>query len=419
MERRHLPHFHLLAGLLLVTSLQAAASDPLPARPVRDPLLQYSVLLPIHASATASATTQMPTQTTRRPFRAKALDRTARIANHRRVRNDIDGDGRSELLWNRWTWPCCYPFGGGGVVAYWTMDGAAIVGTGSLWYHRDYTLVGSGDFDADGRTDLLWRRFESLSPTSSRTHYYIWRNRGDGGFDSHYLASLQENPLNIEITIADIDGDRKDDLVFYRRGKYPANFMRYWLLDGASIKRIGSAYSIPDAFSVTGVGDFDGDGRGDILWTQATSGDMHVWRARADGQFEDGVYIGSGNKAKRWGDWTVAHLHDVDNDGRSDIIWETFTYVIFGRSANPPARAAYWLMDGTTVRGTRVFEAPAVDSYIAAVGDLDGDGRADLFWRNRNEREIVDRTQLWRGRADGGFDEHFVARFDPAWFVVR
>lgn len=410
MSRRQLPYPYLLSGLLLAVSIQATAADPLSAQRVRDPVLQQNVLMPIHAPANAPITTRLPMRTTGRSFRAAAPHRIARAANGRRVRNDIDGDGRTDLLWNR-----------SGLFAYWTMNGATIAGTATFWYHYRYTLKATGDFDGDGRTDILWTRIESIDSSTYIFHYYIWRSRGDGGFDGQYLASLQ-NAFFTNTVVADIDGDGKDDLIFFRsRAGGPDSFMRYWLLDGASIKRIGDAYAIAPDFRITGINDFDGDGRGDILWTHATMGDMYLWQGKAGGHFEDGVYIGTGNAPKRAGDWQVADLHDIDNDGRADIIWETLSVFVFGRAPAPPPleRAAYWLMDGTTIRGIRVFDAPAAYSYIAAVGDLDGDGYGDIFWRNRYELNPVDRIQLWRGRGDGGFDEHFIKRFDPAWKLMR
>lgn len=404
MIRRQLPYPYLLSGLLFAISIQAAAAEPLSAQRVRDPVLRQSVLMPIHASANTPITTRLPTHMSRRSFRADAPHRIARTANDRRVRNDIDGDGRTDLLWNRnFCVDCSVP---DAAFAYWVMNGKAITGTAGFWYHRDYIVEATGDFDGDGRTDILWRLDVGISTID---HYYIWRNRGDGGFDGQYLASLQGANVS---AVADIDGDGKDDLVL--RGGSKGTFMRYWLLDGASIKRIGDAYAVApaDDFRITGIDDFDGDRRGDILWTHVATGDMYLWRGKVDGHFEDGVYIGTGNTSgRRLGDWIVQDLHDMDNDGRADIIWETVSSVPFGRAQAPPVRVAYWLMDGTTLRGIRVFDAPA-NGRIGVVGDLDGDGYGDFFWLRLNSGL---RVQLWSGRADGGFDEHFIADYHARW----
>jgi phospholipase C len=64
------------------------------------------------------------------------------------VAHDFNGDGRSDIAWRD----------GSGNLAFWLMNGAAILSTGgvsavpSIW-----SMVGQRDFNGDGKTDLLWQ----------------------------------------------------------------------------------------------------------------------------------------------------------------------------------------------------------------------------------------------------------------------
>ena len=339
----------------------------------------------------------------------RRVERAAKLAvGARRAHNDIDGDGRSDLLWCQET--CESSFNPTAVFAYWTMNGAMRTGSASFWYDTTFKTGMSGDFDGDGRTDLLWSRFDY---DANLNQYYIWRSRSDGGFDSWYLAGVRDGWI---AGVGDLNGDGKDDVVV--RTGLIGYYMRYWLIDGANILRVGDTYAVGDnsQYTITGIADLDGDARSDILWTHPDSGNLYLWRSRSDGAFQMSEYIGTGNALSS--PWSIVALQDMDADGKADLVWE-------GRGPNypyPPPRLAYWLMDGATVRSTRVFDPPAGTSRLGTVADLDGDGRHDIVWRNTNPANTAyPFVQLWRSRADGGFDELFIGHYAPwsTWSNLR
>src|SRR2546423_1810436 len=71
---------------------------------------------------------------------------------------------------------------------------------------------------------------------------------------------------------------------------------------------------------------------------------------------------------------------DFDGDGKADLLWRNTT----------DGNNAIWLMNGSTVSATSVIQA-VVDLLwtIVAVGDYGGDGRADILWRNTSTGESV------------------------------
>jgi hypothetical protein len=149
-------------------------------------------------------------------------------------------------------------------------------------------------------------------------------------------------------------------------------------------------------------GDFDSDGRPDLLFMHPT-GALYAWFMR-EGQLQASEYL-TPNSVNP--DWRVASIDDFNGDRKSDILWQ-----------HQGSGLAYvWFMDGTT----RVGGASIGDDYgsawrVAASGDLNADGKTDLVWHNSNNGELVAMlldgvTILTTNTLTPGF-------IDPAWRVA-
>ena len=71
-----------------------------------------------------------------------------------------------------------------------------------------------------------------------------------------------------------------------------------------------------DAWQVAGTGDFNGDGRDDILWRN-DDGRVIDWLGRADGGFASNTPTAPRCPTS----WQVASIGDFNGDGRDDILW--------------------------------------------------------------------------------------------------
>src|SRR5436190_37063 len=71
---------------------------------------------------------------------------------------------------------------------------------------------------------------------------------------------------------------------------------------------------------------------------------------------------------------------DVDGDGKADLVWRN----------TQTGDLAVWLMNGAAVRqGPVVAPGVPLTWQVAHIGDLDGDGKADLVWRNTQTGDVA------------------------------
>ena len=84
-------------------------------------------------------------------------------------------------------------------------------------------------------------------------------------------------------------------------------------------------------------GDFNGDGKSDILW-QNDNGAPAIW-------LMDGTNISGGAALPNPGPtWDIAEAADFNGDGKSDILWQ-----------HDNGAPAIWTMDGTNITAPPSF----------------------------------------------------------------
>jgi hypothetical protein len=287
--------------------------------------------------------------------------------------NDFNGDGRSDVLWRNdatgrvtdWLGRTNGGFAGN--------SQSASADAGLSWH-----IVGTGDFNGDGRDDILWR--------NDNGKITDWLGNASGGFTGNIANADNSVTAAWEVIgTGDFNGDGRDDILWRKDDGTVTDWLG--LANGGFIGNLGNARnSISAAWQVAGTGDFNGDGRDDILWRNTQTGTVVDWLGQANGGFAGNA--GSANNASA--SWHIIGVGDFNGDGRDDVLWR-----------NDVGRITDWLgkPDGSFA-GNAIYPHQAVsDAWTAVqIGDFNGDRRDDILWRNDNG-VVTD----WLGRPDGGF----------------
>ncbi|HSA03058.1 MAG TPA: FG-GAP-like repeat-containing protein, partial [Candidatus Paceibacterota bacterium] len=225
-------------------------------------------------------------------------------AHHTTSWGDFDNDGRLDILLTGVATS-------GPVTQVWRNNGDGTFTD----IHAGLTGVAGpaawGDYDNDGRLDILLAGYAGSYPGSTDYVTQVWRNQGNGTFaDIHAgLTGVYDG----EVAWGDYDNDGRLDILLTGWDNRSHFYTEVWRNTGAGFVNINAG--LPGAYaSFAAWGDYDNDGRLDILLTGATMGSgivAQVWRNTESG-FVMSELPGVCQSSVAWGDY--------DNDGRLDIL---------------------------------------------------------------------------------------------------
>jgi RHS repeat-associated protein len=172
--------------------------------------------------------------------------------------------------------------------------------------------------------------------------------------------------------IGDFDGDQRSD-VLWRNSSSGENYV--YLMDGTTIVGEGYMRTVADLnWRVAGVGKFDSDNNSDILWHKGTTGETYLYPMDGLAILSSEGYVRTVSPLS----WQVKGVGDLDGDGKTDVVWRN---AITGENY-------LWPMIGTTIKATEgYFRTIDLDWQIAAISDYTGDGKADIFWRRGQDQQ--------------------------------
>jgi streptogramin lyase len=230
---------------------------------------------------------------------------------------DFNGDGNADILWRDTA----------GDLAIWEMSGTTILnpsnsGLGSV--STVWSIVGTGDFNGDGYADILWRN-------TTTGDVAIWEMNGTTILNpsSSGVGTVATNWT--VVGVGDFNGDGKADILWQNTSN---GNLAIYLMNGTTIMQ-STTFANLGAYSVVGIGDFNGDGKADILLRDG-SGDVGILEMNGTSVI-NGNSPGVGNLATTW---SVAETGDFNGNGMADILWR-----------DTSGDTAIWFMNGTTVAG--------------------------------------------------------------------
>ena len=220
--------------------------------------------------------------------------------------------------------------------------------------------------------------FEAPSDSDHNNSYIVQVRASDGSlFDDQTMTiavtdvnDVPAPPPPIPTQIdggfhGDFDGNGRSDLLF----RTDAGQVAAWQLSStgqlASARALGT---VSADWHIEGFGDFDSNGRSDILFRN-DDGSIATWTTDAAGNLATAKLIGTAATS-----WHIAGIGDFDGNGRSDILFR-----------NDDGSIAAWQTDSSgQLSSAQLLGSAASSFHVVGIGDFDGNGRSDILFRNED-----------------------------------
>ena len=309
---------------------------------------------------------------------------------------DFNNDGRADLAWGRVLATNTTYIGlsnGDGTYEEMPMftKGPASVGWGE---HYKFEV---GNIDGKDGDDLIWNVLIGTNRT------YVSFSNGDGTFGIDNFepttGTFQDHPTGswnqtvYEFSIADINGNGRDDLIWYSQG---LNSHNVYIAESVSDEP-GSVFSFKSRFDRGGsggwtyykavIGNIDGNAGADVVWVNPLGAEsIPVHRNLSTGG-TPALVAGSLQWIDRAGgpyDWQM-RLLDVNGDGRKDLLansLQTVNHVVIGLGK----------ADGDFDFSRVSQDHPVGDQwpqFEILTGDVNGDSREDVIYVNADATNTV------------------------------
>lgn len=172
-----------------------------------------------------------------------------------------------------------------------------------------------------------------------------------------------ENATQPVVAKYDLNGDGVND-IFWRHKSSGENYLH--LLSSQNTVQVQSLNQVsdPDWVAVASC-DLDGDQTADVLWRHQKTGVVYLY-FMSQGAIRQSVYLRQVDPS-----WKIVACTDLDQDGQSDILWR-----------HDDGQLHWYRMNGSTVVESQTLKWVATEWSLVAVADFNGDQLPDLWWRH-------------------------------------
>jgi hypothetical protein len=261
---------------------------------------------------------------------------------------DFDEDGASDFVLPADATP------GSVTVVLSNADGTFAPQT-SIPFTNQVNAVATGDFNGDGHADIALLALQSA---------FVITGVGNGTFNAPLGPFSTGSPGGIgRMAAGDFDGNGRDDIVVT-----PSTLVNNGPTVGTMLSNADGTLAAPVATLLPAgpidprVGDFNEDGRSDVLLTYAFFNAGSVLLAAADGSLGAPANLATPNSP------TTVAVGDADHDGHADALV----------AGTAPNAVSVFRGTGTGAFAPRITLATGVAVSSALAADVNGDGFADL-----------------------------------------
>jgi len=303
------------------------------------------------------------------------------------VSGDFNGDGIQDVA--------AWLHNGEWRVGLGSADGRFTFSTWTSWTAPGIKEVHVGDFNDDGRDDII-----GLFNNGDRGRWWVARSEGDGFVNRHWGNYGNYHGIS-DVLVGNFDGVKGDDLAVI------ANSGVVWMVktSNSRFQYLNShRWSLNSGVEFTQAGDFNGDGREDIVAAFGTGRDRSLFVAKSVGP-------ANGFASVKFADLTVTQtfdsllVGDFNNDGRDDVVARlNGSKWWVGEAGINTFEFGYW-GDWSFVSG---------ELTDVRIGDTNGDGISDILGRDSNGRWFA-------GESNGNsFNDRLIETWAPVdWQFVQ
>ncbi|WP_190234017.1 FG-GAP-like repeat-containing protein [Nostoc sp. 'Peltigera membranacea cyanobiont' 213] len=244
------------------------------------------------------------------------------------------------------------------------------------------------DIDGDGKKDLV-------IANSGDDNISVLLNDGSGGFGTPTNYTVGVSPSFV--AVADFDGDSKLDFVVTNSGD---NNISVLLNDGSGGFGTPTNFTVGTNPNAIAVADFDGDGKKDLVVANSDDNNISLLLNDGSGGFGTATNFTVGTNPN------AIAVADFDGDGKKDL-------VVANSNDN---NISLLLNDGSGGFGTPTNFTVGTNPHAIAVADFDGDGKLDLVVANSDDNNIS--VLLNNGSGGFGTPTNFAVGTNPNAIAV-